>query len=60
MIILTINVKREFIYKCYTHNYTSKTAKLRNINLVVEHIVAMSTYSATKFAVLITAVWLSL
>ena len=52
-----INVKKtEFIYKCYrlTHR---KQQKIRTVNLVVEHIVTTPTRSATKFTVLIFAVF---
>ena len=55
LFLFFINVKTEFIYKCYRH--TSKTAKIRTVNLIVEHIVTTPTCSATKFTVLIFAVF---
>ena len=55
IIITIINVKKEFIYKCY--RLTSKTAKIGTVNLVVEHIVTTLTCSAIKFTVPIFAVF---
>jgi len=50
-----INVKMEFIYKCYRLNCTSKSANIRTVNLVVEHVDIVMMCSTTKFTVLIFA-----
>ena len=50
-----INVKTEFIYDCYRPNQTLKTAKVRPVNLVAEHV----DICATKFTGLIFAVMLT-
>ena len=51
-----INVKTEFIYKCYrlTHR---KQKKIGTVNLVAEHVGVVTMCSTTKFTVLIFAVF---
>ena len=55
-LFIKINVKTEFIYKCYrlTHR---KQQKNRTVKLIVEHIVRTRTYPETKFTVPIFAVF---
>ena len=56
LLIFYINVKnRVYIQVLQTH--TSKTPKIRTVNLVVEHIVTTPKCSATKFTVLIFLVF---
>jgi len=50
-----INVKTEFIYKCY--RLTLKTAKIGIVNLVAEHFGLVTMCSTTKFTVPMFAVF---
>jgi len=51
-----INVKKEFIYKCYRLNHTPKTAKIRTVNLVAEHVGIVTMCTTIGFTVLIFAI----